>query len=370
MLDPTFSRTRQARLSELMSKLRLDAVVVGLPHHVYYFSAHLAAWQHTTAFVLFGDGRAVLVSANAPDNKAAADEALAYEANWNGTLRQEQPATIAALIVNRLEGAGRRHLRVGVDSSAVGLHVSLLHTSGSVETIDPHLWQMRRAKDADELGLIKTAIRASEAMYARAREIIAPGLPELELLGELHKAAVKSTGEPMTALLGNDYACGVGGGPARDGHVAQAGQLWVLDLGPTYRGYFADNCRAFAVDKKPTDAQLKAHAAIMGALAIVERTAKPGVKCREIFSSVDDHLKAAGYAGGMPHHLGHGIGLQPHEFPHLNPRWDDTLLEGEIFTAEPGLYGNGINGGIRIENDYLVTNDGVENLLNFPTGLV
>jgi Xaa-Pro dipeptidase len=369
MLDPTFARARQARLSELMSRLRLDAVVVGLPHHVYYFSAILASWQHTSAFILFGDGRAVLVSANAPNKQAAADEAMAYEANWNGTLRQEQPATVAATVVNRLEAAGRRHLRVGVDASAVGLHVSLLHTSGSVETIDPHLWQMRRVKDPDELALIKTAIRATEAMYDRARAIIEPGLPELDLFGELHKAAVLSTGEPMTSMLGNDYACGVGGGPARKDHVAQAGQLWVLDLGPTYRGYFADNCRAFAVDKNPTDVQLKAHAAVMGALAIVERMARPGVRCRELYSAVDDHLKSTGYRG-MPHHLGHGIGLQPHEFPHLNPKWDDTLLEGEIFTAEPGLYGGGINGGIRIENDYLVTKDGVENLLNFPTDLV
>ena len=68
---------------------------------------------------------------------------------------------------------------------------------------------------------------------------------------------------------------------------------------------------------------------------------------------------------GLSHHLGHGVGLQPHEFPHLNPKWDDTLMEGEIFTCEPGLYEPKLKAGIRIENQYLVTRTGVENLTPF-----
>ena len=65
--------------------------------------------------------------------------------------------------------------------------------------------------------------------------------------------------------------------------------------------------------------------------------ARPGGSCREIFSAVDRARRMI-RGGGMPHHLGHGVGLQPHEYPHLNPKWDDTLLEGEVFTAEPGIY--------------------------------
>ncbi len=71
----------------------------------------------------------------------------------------------------------------------------------------------------------------------------------------------------------------------------------------------------------------------------------------------------------MPHHLGHGVGLQPHEFPHLNLKWDDVLLEGEVFTAEPAQYAAELHAGIRIENQYLVTASGVENLVGFPMDL-
>jgi Xaa-Pro aminopeptidase len=64
------------------------------------------------------------------------------------------------------------------------------------------------------------------------------------------------------------------------------------------------------------------------------------------------------------------VGLEPHEAPHLNPRWDDVLREGEVFTAEPGIYAQALAGGIRIENQYLVTRDGAENLTPFPLDLV
>ena len=146
--------------------------------------------------------------------------------------------------------------------------------------------------------------------------------------------------------------------------------MYVIDVGPAYRGYFSDACRAYAVDRKPSDAQMQAWHAIVEALRIVERTARPGVRCRDIYAEVFDHLRGSSAVGNFPHHLGHGVGLQPHEYPHLNPKWDDVLMEDEIFTAEPGLYGPQLNGGIRLENIYRVTADGVENLIDVPLELV
>ena len=96
------------------------------------------------------------------------------------------------------------------------------------------------------------------------------------MFAQLHAAAVESAGEPLSGLLGNDYACGTPGGPPRAGHVARAGQLWVLDLGPTVRGYNADSCRAYAVDGQPTDVQQRTFAALCGVFPIVERMARPG----------------------------------------------------------------------------------------------
>ena len=365
MLNATYSRQRQQRLLRVLLDRKLDAIVLGLPQHVYYASAHRPFWLHSSGFILFADGKSVVATANNPSDAAAADDVVAFEANWMGTQRQDQPATVAEHVLASLKGKHAR--RIAIDASAVTSQLAI-GFDGAVESIDAEMWQVRRSKLPDELDLMRHAIRCTEAMYRRAREIITPGLAEIDLFTELYAAAVKSSHEPMTALLGNDFACGVGGGPPRKGHRAEPGQLWILDLGPTYRGYFADNARVFSVDGKPTDIQMKAWHAIVGVFPVVERMARPGVRCRDIFTAVDEHLKQA-FGRGLSHHLGHGVGLQPHEFPHLNPKWDDVLIEGDVFTAEPGLYGKEINGGIRIENQYLVTAEGVENLVDFPMEL-
>jgi Xaa-Pro aminopeptidase len=365
MLDPKQSRLRQQKLLAEMAAKKLDAVVVGLPHHVYYLGAWWTNSLHQSAFVLFADGRSWLATANKPGENTAADEVVSFEAQWMATLRQEQPQVVAAMVADALKARGAK--RVGIDSSAVTANL-LQMTDAKIESIDPILWQMRRVKDVDELALMQEAINAAAAMYDHARKIIGPGISEIDMFTQLQQVAVQTTREPMTALLGNDYACGGGGGPPRRDRLAKDGEIYVLDLGPTYRGYFADTCRALAVNRKPTDAQLKAWQVIIDALKLVEQMAKPGVKCSLLFSAVDEHFKKA-RGKGQTHHLGHGIGLQPHEYPHLNPKWDDTLMEGEVFACEPGIYGPELASGIRIENNYLVTKDSVKNLLNSPMEL-
>ena len=365
MLTLEYSRQRQTRLLQVCLQHKLDAIVVGLPQHVYYFSAHLPFWLHHPGLILFADGRSCLVTANAPARDVAADDVRCYEANWMSTQRQEQPHEVAQVMLAAL--TERQARRVGIDASLPSSQLALA-LPGQCISIDTDLWQMRRRKDPDELALMRQAIRCCVAMYDRARQIIVPGLDEIDLFGQLHAAAVTQAGEPLTALLGNDYACGVPGGPAKRGRLAQAGQIYILDLGPCYRGYFADNCRTFAVNGKPTDPQLAAWQTVTGVFPIIEKLARPGVKCRYLYQAVNESYRSAS-GRDLPHHLGHGVGLQPHEFPHLNPRWDDTLLEGEVFTAEPGLYATELAGGIRIENNYLVTSSGVESLLDYPMEL-
>jgi Xaa-Pro aminopeptidase len=205
-------------------------------------------------------------------------------------------------------------------------------------------------------------------MYRRARQIIEPGIAELEVFTQLHAAAVQAAGKPLSAPLGNDFACGSMGGPPRAGRCAQAGEIYILDLSPWVDGYASDTCRAFAVNRQPTDPQLRAWETLVQSLRLVEKLARPGAHCREIFAAVDQQIRDAGYPP-LPHHLGHGVGLQGHEAPHLNPHWNDVLLEGEMFAAEPGIYLPELAGGIRLENQYLVQAGGVVNFTPFALEL-
>jgi len=263
--------------------------------------------------------------------------------------------------------AGRtKPARIGVEFSCFSQHLAAL--PGERIDIEPTLFRLRRRKDPDELARIRKAIAATGKMYALARQIIEPGIAELEVFNRLQAAAVEEFGEMLTGT-GNDYACGERGGPPRDGRKAHAGELYILDLGPAYRGYFADNCRAIAVDRRPTDEQLTAWQHILPVFQHVEQTVKPGKRCKELFHECDAILHEAP-VGVFNHHLGHGIGLFPHEAPHLNPYWYDVFEVGDVFTCEPGLYDEQIlRAGMRLENDYLVTETGVENLSPFPLEL-
>jgi Xaa-Pro dipeptidase len=358
-------RGRQQRLLAEMHKLQLDMVIVSRIEHVQWLVGPRYPATFSPYAALMADGRVTLIAPNTPPPVAAADEVRCYQAQRLCTLRNDQGVAAAAILHEVLAG-GKGPLRVGVEFSVCGPAVCGSLSSEFVD-IEPTIYRLRRHKDPDELSRIKKAIAGTAAMHARAREIIAPGVNELHVFNELQAAAVRAYGEMMTGT-GNDYACGVAGGPPRDRKI-EAGELYILDLGPAYRGYYADNTRVYAVDGRPTEAQLRAWEHILPVFELVERTVKPGKSCPELFYEAQALLdRAKPYV--FDHHLGHGIGLFPHEAPHLNPEWNDTFEVGEVFAVEPGLYAPELRAGIRLENNYLVTEHGVELLTDFPLVLV
>lgn len=362
--DVEACRERQRRLLEVMHRESIDLVVVCRTEHVQWLVGPRYWPMFEPVATLDAEGRATLVAPQAAPSKCAADCVATYPAKWLSTLRNDQRQASSEVLLD-LFGGKLPGGRVAVEFSACGPWLTRA-CSGEVVDIDPHLYRLRRRKHADELACLRRAIAATGAMYARAREIIRPGVNELEVFNKLQCVAVRELGELITAT-GNDYQSGSRGGPPRD-RAAEAGELYILDLGPAYRGYNADTSRAIAVNGRPTDAQQAACERIAGVFSVIERRVRPGVRCRDVFDEVQAYLDEF-LPGSFNHHLGHGIGLNPHEAPHLNPNWDDVFEAGDVFTAEPGLYGPDLRAGIRLENDYHVTQDGVELLSDFPLHL-
>lgn len=372
MLESSCCRNRQRRVVAIMERMDVDQVLLTRPEHVQYLTGFRPHRLMSAAVILGRDGHCTLVAPNQTPEAAAADEFLVFPAQFRATLRQDQLRAIGEAIeaspILRAE-AGSRRCRIGIEYSQAAEYPRQALASGKqAEWIDveSELWNLRRRKDRDELALIRRAIDCTHSMYQRAREILRPGISELDVYGALHAAAVGQAGEPLLDL-GNDFQCNSPGGPPR-ARGAGAGELYILDLGVSYRGYYSDNCRTFAIGQ-PTDLQLQAWQAVVAVLEMVERTVRPGVRCRDLFCEAQAMLDAV-RPDAFFHHLGHGIGLYPHEAPHLNPHWDDVFQEGEVFTAEPGLYWPELRAGIRIEDDYLVTAQGVERLTNFPRELM
>jgi Xaa-Pro aminopeptidase len=359
-------RGRQRRLIERMHLRSIDLAIITSHAHVQWLAGPYFSSKFQPAAALRADGHfTVVVPARKPDSLLAetADDVLTYEAQWHSTLRNDQRQASSQILAIAVANGSFKSL--GCEFSTVGLHLAGALGAARVD-IEPDLFYLRRRKDADELQMLRHAIAATGKMYERAREMMRPGINELDLFNELQAVAVRHFGEPTTDT-GNDYAANARGGPPRN-RTANEGELYILDLGPAYRGYYSDTCRTIAVDRKPTAEQQAAWRAILPVFELIQRDVRPGVRCREIFDRCQALLDEAPH-GKFDHHLGHGFGLFPHEAPHLNPNWDDVFEVGDTFTVEPGLYAPELRAGIRLENDYLVSESGVELLSNFPLDL-
>jgi Xaa-Pro dipeptidase len=353
-------RTRQGRLRDVIRARDLAGALIAGRRHVHYFTGYWTRELYAPLLLIERDGPSTLVAPPAPDSPgpAAADEVLFYEAARQGTLVDDQPGAAVQALVGRLAGIPA----LGCDRipwpDLAGRHPFVDLTN--------ELLALRRCKDEDEVRLQRFAIDALETAYDRVRRMLAPGVTEVDVFSTVHGVVAGRVGEAI-GEIGNDFQIGsLGSAPRR--RAACEGEVAILDLSVTVRGYASDMCRSFVVGGRPSAAQQEAHGRVLEALAEVDRTARPGVSCRDLDAAARAHLD--GYRGwSFRHHLGHGIELANHEAPRLNQDWDDVLRPGDTVAVEPGLYGDDLRAGIRVEEIYYVTDVGVERLTTFPTDL-
>jgi Xaa-Pro aminopeptidase len=356
-------RGRQHRLLEAVEPLEVDLTILSRRESVQWLTGAYVRPPFEPLAAITPDGRVTLVlPARQLGESTAADVVLGYEAQWLSTMRDEQRAASSAVLRDVLAA---RPTRAACEFEAFCPQL-LLEWNAPLVDVDAIVFELRRKKDTDELRMLRRANDANRAMYARAREIVLPGIYELDVYTELHSTAVRTLGEPLT-YFGQDFRSAARGGPPRDRRI-QAGELHILDLGVGFRGYFSDNSRTLAVGGEPSAAQQRAWEAVTAAFDMIKTQARPGVRCRELFQTVDRALNEH-RPWIFNHHLGHGVGLAAHEGPHLNPNWDDVLAEGDFLAVEPGLYHEELRVGVRVEQNYFVTASGVELLTDWPLEL-
>jgi Xaa-Pro aminopeptidase len=384
-----------ARLDDFLAAAELDGILVdddGDAANAYYLADAGAPDPFVT---LYADGAVHL---------------LVSELEYGRLRRESRAATVARFgeydLRDRIEEDGQIAGRGGVvadfladrdvDSVSVGERFPVATADGLRDrgvtvtpTEDDPVADVRSRKRDDEVDAIREAQRANEAAMARAESMLARATvdgEELRLDGEaLTSERVKRAIE--RTLLDRDCALDdtivAGGADGADPHERGSGPLpanepIVVDIFPRHKQtrYFADLTRTFlrgAPSETVRDRFETTRRAKEAATAAIE----PGVTGRAVHDAACDVYEEAGYATlradettetGFIHGTGHGVGLDIHESPRLSLGGTEALEVGNVVTVEPGLYDPAV-GGVRIEDLVLVTEDGVENLTDYPIGI-
>ncbi|MDA0746367.1 MAG: Xaa-Pro peptidase family protein [bacterium] len=368
-------KQRQQRLRARLVEEGVDAVVLTDHLEIYYFTGVLLSkfpsFYFPAFFLLETQGDSWL-AAHTDEGDAVVGERVLYEWHKLYTLNPDPMRQLNQVVSARLKGE-RRASRVGWQ--AEGLPKLLADTVArhlrpdEWVAVDDLLVELHKKKDADEIVLMRKSIQADLAAYTRAQEVIAPGVNEMEVLAACQQAAAESVGEVI--YHGGDYQCGTFGGTARN-RAIKAGELYIIDAQSVYRGYWADLARTFVVGGKPTELQASVFAHLAAILEDVPALVRPGGSATELWKTLDARIREHPHLAvdGLVHHGGHGVGVRPHEAPDLNRDRDGVFEVGDVFSCEPGGYSEALNMGVRVENTFWVTENGVENLVDYPLNLI
>lgn len=352
-------KLRLRRLREAMGGQELSHLLITNPLDVGYLTGFLGG----DSYLVLGPGRPVLVS-----DFRYGEELAEFASLCEIVIRKR---SMGEAIAELLSGSGVERVGIQAEVMTVAERDSLAKKIGTkrVAATLGLVMRMRAVKDAAEIALIKRAVKVQEEALKAILPTLEPGITELEVAARL-EAEMKSRGssKPSFETIVAARANGSMAHYRPSTTKLAANQPVLIDWGAIWQGYHSDMTRTFTLGKWPKQIAeiyaivLEAHQKAAAALA-------PGKSTSEIDKIAREHIAAAGYGDKFGHGLGHGIGLQTHEEPRLSHMLAGSKLEtGHVCTIEPGIYLPGV-GGVRLENDYVITETGAQNLCTLPMTL-
>jgi Xaa-Pro aminopeptidase len=338
-------------LRALMAAHNLDAAYITKPVSIAYLTGfHAEPFERLMALAVLPD-RAVLIVPALEREKAAGHVAgLAEIVSW----RDGEDAY--ALVRAALEGRAE----IGVEKEHLSMQASetLLARTAAREMVDVGV-EIRRLRLIKNTAELEKLARAASITDAVGEEIIArlrPGQTELEV-SVMIGAAIGAHGGTLS------FESLVQSGPNSalphmrpSGRKLSQGDFVLLDFGAAFEGYKADTTR-MAVIGEPDDKHAEIHRLVLEAHDAAIAAVSAGVTTGSVDAAAREVIEAAGLGDRFFHRTGHGLGLEAHEDPSLDPGSATVLETGMVFTVEPGIYIPGW-GGVRIEDDVVVERSG------------
>lgn len=349
---------RVEKLRKKMQEENLDSFLITSPYNLRY----LTNFTGTTGLAVISLEKAFFITDFRYTEQAAA-QAQGFEIIKNvGPIFEE--------VADLVQKEGLREL--GFEETTV----SFLEYSVLEEIIDAQLIpisgmieELREIKDEEEIAIIEKACSIADLAYDHILKMIQPGMTEIEVANQLdfYMRSLGASGVSFETIVASGLRSAMPHGVASK-KIIEQGDLITIDFGCYYEGYVSDMTRTFAIGD-PGEHLKEIYQIVLEAQLAVLEVAKPGVTGKQLDAVARDYITKHGYGEAFGHSTGHGIGLEIHEGPNVSVRAEKQFVPGNIITDEPGIYLPGI-GGVRIEDDLLITSDGNRVLTHSPKELI
>lgn len=343
---------RVSAIRGIVADSDIDGIMITNSENRRYLSGFIG----TAGMLLITDSDAKLVTDFRYTEQAAIQAPGFDVVRMQGRAAEWFPALLADIGVGKLgfeademTVASLKTFTETVDAS--DLDTELVPTTG-------HTVKLRAIKDADELKMLQRVIDVGDAAFEETAAKMRPGMTENEVAWEFEKSIRERGAESLS------FPTIVASGPnaARPHHqtgdrAVQERETIVFDCGAQLEGYCSDLTRTVVLGT-PDDEIVRVYNLVLAAQEAAIDRVKPGMTGEEADGVARKVISDAGHGDDFGHSMGHGLGLEVHEEPHVGPRADNVLEVGMPFTIEPGVYIQGW-GGVRIEDVVVMEPNGV-----------
>ena len=341
---------RQKRFQQTLHEQEFEGFVVTHAANLRY----LCGYTGSNGLLLFLSGRCTFFTDGRYTEQAHAEVEGARVVIARGPLMPEA-ATLIRL---------RKSATMGFEAdlttvTAAAQMKKLVHRGIRWKATSGLVMRQRMIKDADELKVIREAVKLGAQVYEEAARSIRPGVREVEVAGRLEFAARQAGADGMS--FDTIVAAGKRGalphGRASQQAIPKRGFV-VVDSGVILRGYCSDMTRTVHMGRAGR-VERGWYEAVLESQLVGIATVRAGISAGQVDEAVRNVLRRASLDRYFTHSTGHGVGLEIHEPPRLGTKQEEPLVTGMVITIEPGIYVPG-KGGIRIEDMVVVTETGCE----------
>ncbi|WP_315970515.1 Xaa-Pro peptidase family protein [Paenibacillus sp. PAMC21692] len=353
------SMERLNRLRELMEESRLEALLIASSHNRRYISG----FTGSSGYVLVTGDKAVLLT-DFRYRVQAAEQAKGLDIIEHGTSPLDEVREL-------LKGWGIGKLAFEQEHVTFAEHVrwSTLLKDITLVPAEGLIEKLRMIKDESELAIMQEAADLADRTFTYITGLIRSGMRETDvaLEMEVYMRSNGATSSSFDTIVASGERSALPHGVASE-RVIGTNEFIKLDFGAYYKGYCSDLTRTVVIGQ-PTDKHREIYNIVLEAQLHALANIRPGMTGLEADALARNTITKYGYGDMFGHGTGHGLGMEIHESPRLSRLSDTILTPGMTVTVEPGIYLLGF-GGVRIEDDIVITDSGIKILTSSPKELI